>query len=50
MKAVSDVKLNIIVQKIKDLINGRVEKEKIQQGAELPDDAPDGTIFFLIQE
>lgn len=50
MKAVSDLKLFLAIQKIKALISLKLDKEMIKSGYELPDDAPDGTIFFLIQE
>lgn len=47
MKAISDVKLNFLIQKLKEIF---FPAEKIQIVAELPEDAPDGAIFFLIQE
>lgn len=47
MKAVSDVKLNFLIQKLKEIF---FPAEKIQIVTELPEDAPDGTIFLLILE
>lgn len=47
MKAVSDLKLNFLVQKLKEIF---FPVQKIQDGTQLPEDAPDGTIFFLIAE
>lgn len=47
MKAISDVKLNFLVQKLKEIF---FPAQKIQIVTELPEDAPDGTIFFLILE
>ena len=47
MKAVSDSKLNFLVQKLKEIF---FHAEKIQIVTKLPEDAPDGTIFLLILE
>lgn len=47
MKALSDVKLNFLIQKLKEIF---FHAEKIKIVTELPDDAPDGAIFFLILE
>ena len=47
MKAISDVKLNFLVQKLKEIF---FPSQKIQIVTELPDDAPEGTIFLLILE
>jgi hypothetical protein len=47
MKALSDVKLNFLVQELKKIF---FPVQKIQIVTELPEDAPDGTIFLLILE
>lgn len=47
MKALSDAKLNFLIQKLKEIF---FPASKIQIGTELPEDVPDGTIFFLILE
>jgi hypothetical protein len=46
-EAAGAVALNYLVQKIKENF---LAADKIQSGTELPETAPDGTIFFLIQE
>jgi hypothetical protein len=47
MKTISDVKLNFLVQELKKIC---FPAQKIQIVTELPEDAPDGTIFLLILE
>lgn len=47
MKTISDVKLNFLVQKLKEIF---FPAKKIQIVTELPEDAPDETIFLLILE
>lgn len=50
MKAVSDLKLYSVIRKVKELLSLKVDKETIRIVTELPDYAPDGTIFLLILE
>ena len=55
MKAVSDVKLNYLVQKLGSALNAKLSKSAIQivEGSsveDLPTNVADGTIVFLILE